>query len=356
MQIRDAACLAGYLSVRVHRSGIFTANLFSGNEEPCYRGAVDPSAPIAVRYGLVRNMSVPVITDRKLLRRRLTRAAAKAGDGAGADVDFLLARAVDDMEIRLSAVERQFERAVALAGYDEGLAGMLRRSGKAATVFRMETSPALARRGGGPVFVGDEEHLPLAAESVDLIASALALQFVNDLPGALVQIRRALRPDGLFLCALLGGATLNELRQSFTEAEIDLRGGAGPRFLPFADVRDLGGLLQRAGFALPVADRDIVTVRYDTAFALMRDLKAMGASNMLADRERRPMRRDLLTAAAEIYHRRFSDPDGRVRATFEIVSLSGWAPHDSQQKPAARGSAQTSLADVLGKDKRFKGR
>ena len=288
-------------------------------------------------------MSVPVITDRDLLRRRLARAARRPG----VDAAFLLARAVDDLDARLGAVERRFARALALGSYTSGLADMLAQSGKAENVFRMEISPQLARDGDHPVFVADEEHLPVAPASVDLIASALALQFVNDLPGALLQICRALRPDGLFLGSLLGGQTLHELRSSFTEAEVELRGGAGPRFLPFADVRDLGGLLQRAGFALPVADRDVVIVRYDSAFELMRDLKAMGASNMLADRERKPMRRDLLLAAAETYQRRFADPDGRIRATFEIVSLSGWAPHESQQRPAARGSAQTSLADFL---------
>lgn len=289
-------------------------------------------------------MSVPTIVDRHLLRRRLARAARNPGR----DSTFLLARAVDDLGVRLSAVERRFDRAIALSGFTADLAERLAGSGKVDTVFRME--PALALAGGGAfaTCVADEERLPLRPQCVDLVASALALQFVNDLPGALLQIRRALKPDGLFLASLLGGETLHELRLSFTEAESGLRGGAGPRFLPFADVRDLGGLLQRAGFALPVADRDLVTVRYDTAFDLMRDLRSMGATNMLAAREKKPLRRDVLAAAGAVYRERFSDPDGRIRATFEIISLSGWAPHDSQQKPAARGSAQTSLADVLG--------
>jgi SAM-dependent methyltransferase len=289
-------------------------------------------------------MSVPVITDRQLLRSRIARSARRPAN----DAAFLLERAVQDMAGRLAAVERRFARALALCGYTDGLADMLAQSGKADSVFRMEIDPQLAGTGNYPAFVADEAHLPIAPASVDLIASALALHFVDDLPGALLQICRALRPDGLFLGSLLGGQTLHELRSSFTEAEMELRGGAGPRFLLFADVRDLGGLLQRAGFALPVADRDTVIVRYDSAFELMRDLKAMGASNMLAERERRPMRRDLLMAAADVYRQRFADPDGRIRATFEIVSLSGWAPHESQQKPAARGSARTSLADVLG--------
>jgi hypothetical protein len=157
--------------------------------------------------------------------------------------------------------------------------------------------------------------------------------------------------DGLFLAALAGGRTLSELRESLFEAETQLRGGASPRVLPTVEVRDIGGLLQRAGFALPVADRDILTVRYDSAFRLFADLKAMGATNPLVDRDRRPVSRSFLLRTAEIYAERFSDPDGRVRATFEIVSVSGWAPHESQQKPARRGSAQVSLADVLGAGK-----
>ncbi|HSM42498.1 MAG TPA: methyltransferase domain-containing protein [Afifellaceae bacterium] len=292
-------------------------------------------------------MSVPTIVDRQLLRRRFARVARRPGSDCG----FLLARAIDDLDLRLSAVERRFGVALALSGFTPDLAERLAGSGKAETVFRMEPAPELTGGGRFATFVADEERLPLAPESVDLVVSALALQFVNDLPGALLQIRRALRPDGLFLASLIGGETLHELRRSFTQAESELRGGAGPRFLPLADVRDLGGLLQRAGFALPVADRDLVTVRYDTAFDLMHDLRAMGAANMLADREKRPLRRDVLTAAAQIYQEHFSDPDGRIRATFEIISLSGWAPHDSQQKPAARGSAQTSLVDVLGRKK-----
>ncbi|HMB47175.1 MAG TPA: methyltransferase domain-containing protein [Afifellaceae bacterium] len=290
-------------------------------------------------------MSVPLITDRQLLRQRLARAAGRQQRDAG----FLLAEAVRDLGSRLAAVDRRFERAVALCGYTAGLADEIAASGKANLIFRMEFGPALAGSGGYLTFVADEERLPLAPASVDLIASTLALQFVDDLPGALAQIRRALKPDGLFLASLPGGQTLLELRQCFTEAELNLRGGAGPRFLPLADVRDLGALLQRAGFALPVADRDVITVRYDTAFDLMRDLKAMGVSNMLADRERVPLRRDVLATAADLYRQRFADADGRIRATFEIISLSGWAPHENQQKPAARGSAQVSLADILGR-------
>jgi SAM-dependent methyltransferase len=178
--------------------------------------------------------------------------------------------------------------------------------------------------------------------------SLLALQGVNDLPGALIQIRRALKPDGLLVAALLGGGSLAELRQAFAQAEGELEGGASPRVAPFADLRDLGGLLQRAGFALPVTDSDLFHVRYASPFGLMRDLRRMGLTNALNDRRKTPLRRATLLRAAEIYAERFADPDGRVRATFEIVWLSGWAPHESQQKPLRPGSAKMRLADALG--------
>ena len=195
--------------------------------------------------------------------------------------------------------------------------------------------------------MGDIERLPLAPARFDLVVSALSLQGANDLPGALVQIRQALRPDGLFLGAIVGGQTLRELRAVLVEAETETRGGASPRVAPFADVRNMGGLLQRAGFALPVADSDLVTVRYANLFALMADLRAMGATNALVARDRRPARRDMFLRAAELYGARFADADGRIRATFEIVSLAGWAPHESQQKPARRGSGRVSLVNAL---------
>ena len=200
----------------------------------------------------------------------------------------------------------------------------------------------------GLTVVADEEALPFADAAFDLVVSALALQNVNDLPGTLVQIRRALEPDGLLLAALIGGETLTELRQSFAAAESEIEGGISPRVAPFADVRDLGGLLQRAGFALPVTDVDRVTVRYDSAFALMHDLRRMGATNALVERRRLPLKRPTLMRMAEIYAERFADDDGRVRATFDIVWLSGWAPHPSQQQPLKPGSAQARLADALG--------
>ena len=209
----------------------------------------------------------------------------------------------------------------------------------------------IAQRTRGDRRVADEEALPFRDASLDLVVSALALQFVNDLPGTLIQIRRALKPDGLFLAAMIGGDSLAELRAAFAEAEAEIEGGVSPRVAPFADLRDLGALLQRAGFALPVTDVDRVTVRYASPLALMHDLRRMGAGNALTERRRTPLRRATLRRMLEIYAERFADPDGRIRATFEIVWLSGWAPHESQQKPLAPGSAKTRLADALARRK-----
>lgn len=215
----------------------------------------------------------------------------------------------------------------------------------AETVVGVDT--LVPKEPGSRFIAADEEALPLADASLDLAVSALALQWVNDLPGTLAQIRRALKPDGLFLAALLGGDTLTELRQSFAIAEAEIEGGVSPRVAPFADMRDVGALLQRAGFALPVADIDRLTVRYDTPFGLMQDLRGMGATNVLLERRRTPLKRATLQRMAQIYAERFSDADGRLRATFDIVWLSGWAPHESQQQPLRPGSARTRLADAL---------
>lgn len=299
----------------------------------------------------------PLIVDKPLLRQRLARAVTRAlardprrRDGGAT---FLLDGVTDDLIERLGAVERQFGTAIAMMGVTGRLAAKLAASGKAGAVYRIErVAEAFACPGDGAIggLAGDEETLPLRPESVDLIVSPLALTWTNDLPGALVQMRRALKPDGLLLATLAGGGTLRELRFAMTQAEAELTGGASPRVMPFADVRQIGALLQRAGFALPVTDRDVLTVRYATPLALFADLKAMAASNVMTGRVRRPMPRRLLMRAAEIYTQTFADPDGRIRATFEIVSLSGWAPHASQQKPARRGSASISLADALAPD------
>jgi SAM-dependent methyltransferase len=195
--------------------------------------------------------------------------------------------------------------------------------------------------------VQESEPLALEAEALDLVISALAFQFVNDLPGVLAQIRRALRSDGLLMAAMIGGDTLTELRQSFAAAEAELEGGISPRVAPFADLRDIGALLQRAGLALPVTDVDRVVVRYDSVFSLMHDLRRMGATNILLERRRMPTRRGTMLRMAEIYSERFADPDGRIRATFDIIWLSGWAPHESQQKPLKPGSAKASLAEAV---------
>src|SRR3954452_16856376 len=271
--------------------------------------------------------SSPVIFDRRLLAQRRARAMALGPS------TFLLDRVADDLGDRLAAGLRHYEQALDLGTPGDALRRVLSASGRVDSIV------------SGVTF--DEEALPFRDASLDLVVSGLALQFVNDLPGTLVQIRRALKPDGLFLAALIGGETLTELRQAFAAAESEIEGGVSPRVAPFADLRDLGALLQRAGFALPVTDCERLTVRYETAFALMQDLRRMGAGNILTERRRAPLRRATLQRLFEIYAERFSDPDGRIRSTFEIVWLSGWAPHESQQQPLKPGSAKTRLADAL---------
>jgi len=285
----------------------------------------------------------PLIFDRALIRKRRRRA-----NTLGA-APFLLDRAADDLADRLSAVLRRFDVAVDLGTPTDAVRKALARVGSVGTIVTVRTaydrqSPTANEK----IVVADEESLPFRDGSLDLVVSVLALQFVNDLPGTLIQICRALKPDGLFTAALIGGETLTELRQAFAAAESEIEGGASPRVAPFADLRDLGALLQRAGFALPVTDVDRVCVRYDSVFALMHDLRRMAATNALIERRRAPLRRATLLRMAEIYAARFADADGRLRATFEIVWLSGWAPHPSQQQPLRPGSAQARLADALG--------
>jgi len=281
-----------------------------------------------------------MIFDRVLLLRRRRRAAALG------PVTFLLDRVADDLAERLAAVLRRFDLAVDLGTPGDAVRNALMRLDSVGRIVAADVMPDAAR--GEICVAADEEALPFGDATLDLVVSALALQFVNDLPGVLVQIRRALKPDGLLLAALLGGETLTELRQSFAEAETDIEGGVSPRVAPFADLRDLGALLQRAGFALPVTDVDRVTVRYDSVFGLMHDLRRMGATNALLARRRTPLKRATLRRMAEIYAQRFADDDGRLRATFEIMWLSGWAPHPDQQQPLKPGSAKARLADALG--------
>jgi SAM-dependent methyltransferase len=271
----------------------------------------------------------PIIFDRNLLRARRRRAAALG------PVTFLIDRVAEDFSDRLATVLRRFELAVDLGTPTDAVRRALAASGKVDRIIATD------------VIVADEEALPFRDGSLDLVVSALALQFVNDLPGALIR-SGARSPDGLLLAALVGGDTLTELRDAFAAAEAEIEGGVSPRVAPFADLRDLGALLQRAGFALPVTDVDRLTVRYASPFALMHDLRRMGATNALVERRRRPLKRATLARMAEIYCERFADADERIRATFEIVWLSGWAPHESQQQPLRPGSAQHRLADALG--------
>jgi SAM-dependent methyltransferase len=284
-------------------------------------------------------MSNPIIFDRALLRARRRRAHARGAE------TFLLDRVAADLAERLSAVLRRFDVAVDLGTPTDAVRGAL--AGLASIGTLIAANPDVSVQDASAI-AADEEALPFRDASLDLVVSALALHLVNDLPGTFIQIRRALKPDGLFLAAMLGGDTLIELRQSFAEAEAEVEGGASPHVAPFTDVREMGGLLQRAGFALPVTDVDRLTVRYSSAFTLMAELRRMGAANTLAERRRKPLRRATLMRMAEIYARRFADRDGKIRATFEVIWLSGWRPHESQQKPLRPGSAQARLADALG--------
>jgi SAM-dependent methyltransferase len=271
------------------------------------------------------NPAAPVLFDRALLLRRQVR-AQKLGPAT-----FLFDRVVEDLEERLSAVKREFE---AVADIWTPGAGCLPRE-RFKSVTRVAPAP--------------DEVLPFPPGSLDLAVSALALQFVNDLPGVLAQISRGLKPDGLLLAAMIGGDSLSELRQSFAAAESECEGGVSPRVAPFADLRDIGALLQRAGLALPVTDVDRVVVRYPNAFALMADLRRMGATNILTERRRTPTRRATMLRMAQIYRERFADADGRVRATFDIIWMSAWAPHESQQTPLRPGSARASLEAAVKK-------
>lgn len=287
----------------------------------------------------------PRLFDRTLLAARLDR-ALRAGAGASG-ADFLLKRTAEDLLDRISLVKRTF--AVAADFGSPGPHAALALATRQGAVATIRLAPTRLSLGVGDFqgLVGDIERNPLAPGGLDLATSLLALHHVNDLPGALIQIRAALRPDGLFVGALLGGDTLVELRHALTVAESEMSGGASPRVAPFADVRALGGLLQRAGFALPVADSDAIVVRYPDPFALFRDLRAFGAANALLARSRAPARRELFARAAAIYAERYRDPDGRVRATFEVLWASGWAPHASQPKPLKPGSAAMRLEDAL---------
>ncbi|MDH4438768.1 MAG: methyltransferase domain-containing protein [Rhizobium sp.] len=283
--------------------------------------------------------------DEALIARNRSRAWAHRAEGA----DFLLALTAQELADRLSLVERRFDRAVELFGGTGAAAEAAMATGKIGELERIETEAGFLNGSRGSVT--NFESVPLEPQSVNLILSPLALHLTNDTPGMLIQMRRALKPDGLLLAAIPGAGTLAELRDVLLAAETELYGGASPRIVPFADIRDIGSLLQRSGFALPVIDEESFTVRYDHIFALMRDLKAMGMANPLIGRSRRPVSRRFFLRAAELYAERYADPDGRIRATFSIIFVSGWAPHESQQKPLKPGSAKMRLADALDPNK-----
>ncbi|MFT4089393.1 MAG: methyltransferase domain-containing protein [Asticcacaulis sp.] len=285
-------------------------------------------------------MTTPRLFDRQLLRGRLQRVSADFSTA-----NFLKVRAVEDCLDTLSAVNRLFPVALDIGSRD----GTFRRE--------LEASPVAPRIGylieadmvsGSAQVVMDEEALPFADNSLDLVVSSLALHTVNDLPGALVQIGRALKPDGLFIASIFGGETLKELRGVLMEAELEVRGGAGARIAPFAESYDCVDLLRRAGFNMPVVDSDKVTVSYAHPLKLIQDLRAMGETNILYDRPRKGLNRAILERAFALYYERFADADGGITATFEIITLSGWTPHESQQKPLRPGSAKMRLAEALG--------
>lgn len=265
----------------------------------------------------------PRLFDRALHRKRLDRAARNF-----AQADFLQRRAAVDVAERLAPIMRSFPLAVDLSARGGAFREALATEAPGQVGFLIEADLShrmLAGRGGVPL-VADEERLPFADGSLDLIVSTLGLHWTNDVVGALIQARRALKPDGLFIGAFLGGVTLTELRQSLMAAEAEILGGAGSRVSPFADVRDAAGLLQRAGFVQPVADVDSVTVTYEHPLKLLLDLRAMGEASALAERHPRKLTRTLMARTFEVYAERFGRPDGRVPATFEIITLTGWAP------------------------------
>ncbi len=287
--------------------------------------------------------SVPQIFDRRRLAAQRTRAAA----GFAAH-DFLLRHIGEDLATRLSLQKKQFECALCLGSSGGLLRHALHETTQITYLIDADLTAAMLPE-NGPRLVLDEEALPFADSSFDLVIAHWGLHHVNDLPGTLVQIRRALKPDGLFIAALPGSQTLSALRQAFVQAESDLTGRATPHIHPFAELRDLGGLLQRTGFALPVADAEIVPVRYASPLTLLADLRGMGEANILTQRARHGLRRDVLMRALACFTQatQSTQCDGKTIANFEICYLAGWAHHDSQQQPLRPGSATTRLADAL---------
>jgi SAM-dependent methyltransferase len=285
----------------------------------------------------------PAIFDRALLRQRRTRAAATVGQVAP-----ILEAAADLLLDRLDDTTRRFTRALDIGG--RGVVAPRLQARGVPFVVSLDLAPAMAVRAGGLAVAGDEEWLPFAAESFDLIVASLSLHWVNDLPGALLQLRRTLRPDGLFLASLPGLGTLHELRAALAETETQLRGGLAPRVSPFPELRDLAGLLQRAGFALPVADAEALPLRYRSALGLFRDLRAAGEQNAVLARDPRVPPRALLALAGARLEAA-AGPAG-IEPGLRLLTMTGWAPHESQSRPARPGSANARLADALGTEER----
>lgn len=283
-----------------------------------------------------------LLFDRSLVQHHRNRAAKNFENH-----DFLIHHIAQEIAERLTGIGRTFPLGLDLGSHQGALVGHPLLNEKVDTFFQCDLSPKMIAKAHGPRFAADEERLPVADESLNLVTSVLSLHWTNDLPGALIQINRSLKPDGLFLGAVLGGSTLHELRTSLSEAEVELEGGLSPRVSPMVDLRDAGSLLQRAGFGLPVTDSEPITVRYKSPFHLMRELRGMGETNAVLDRRKTPLRRKTLLRAVEIYQEKFGLEDGRIPATFEVIYLTGWAPHESQQKPLAPGSARTRLAEAL---------
>ena len=278
----------------------------------------------------------PTLFDAKATRRNRARALLRPAPA------FLQDAMEAEILWRLDLVLRQFSKLLLIGSAPGDLAARIAQTGKAGHIINAEIVPH------GSALVIDPEILPFAPESLDAVIWVAGLESVNDLPGTLIQSRRALNPDGLFLACVLAGESLKELRQSFLAAESETSGGVSPRVIPFAEVRAWGALLQRAGFALPVADLDRLDVNYGNALTLMRDLKAMGLANPLAARRKGLTPPSLIARAGAHYAQHFANEKGRLKATFELVTITGWAPHESQQKPLKPGSAKFRLAEALG--------
>ncbi|MCC7260623.1 MAG: methyltransferase domain-containing protein [Alphaproteobacteria bacterium] len=267
---------------------------------------------------------------------------------AFAEHDFLMREVAERLAERLDGLNRNFPMVLDLGCHTGGLRAHIMGKNGIAEVVECDLSSAMvAQAGGGLRLVADEERLPFAEHTFDAVFSVLSLQGVNDLPGVLIQARQILKPDGLFLAALIGGESLTELRQAMLAGEIAEEGGAAPRVAPMVDAQDAARLLQRAGFALPVVESETITATYSDALSLMLDLRGMGEGNALVQRPRRPMKRNTLAAILSCYHEQHENDDGRIPARFDIITLTGWKPDASQQQPAARGSATVSLRAVL---------